>query len=374
MSMKTCSWGTCSRLLALAALACAGLFTGTAHAAPFPWDTSEVLLGSTNGSRSADDVVADPFNADYIYATQTGSTSQQAIMKFTLTRSGGLITGASNDYIDISTLVHNSAGLKALDIYNADTLYYTLEEGGADTDGLVGRATSIASSPLVHTSVADLTGVRADGGSAYDPEGIAIDRANNFLYVMTDDAADQSVAQYTINGDLSLSATPNWSVTIEAGSSNGRNGIVLSDGRVAAVSGSSSVNIFAVSQDGSTVTNLLGGATSGAGRDTPMDLLEYGGYLYLGWESGIIDAFDLSAPSTTPVASMDLDSVIGSLSLGGLSITSDNHLLVSTRAAGGSTGEIYAFNAVPEPSAFVLAGLALFVVVCLAFRRGQKQG
>jgi hypothetical protein len=180
---------------------------------------------------------------------------------------------------------------------------------------------------------------------------------------MTDDSADQSVAQYTINGDGSLSATANWSTTIASAVGNGNDGIVLSDGRVAAVAGSSSVNIYAISQDGTTVTDLLGGATSGAGRDTPQDLLEFDGFLYLAWESGIIDAFDLTSPSTTPTASIDLDTLItGGVSIGGIDVTSDGHLLVATRAAGGSTGEIYAFNAIPEPGSFAvlsLGGLAL---------------
>jgi len=329
-------------------------------ASPFPWDTNEVLLGSTDGSRTADDVVADPFNNNYIYATQTGSTSQQGIMKFTLTRSGGMITGATRDYVDISPLNHDDQGIKALDIYNADTLYYTMEEGGPSTYGTLGRATSIAAWPLVHTEVADLNGVRADGGSAYDPEGMAIDRANNLLYVMTDDSADQSVAQYTINNDLSLSLV--WSTTFESSSSNGNDGIVLSDGRVAVVAGGPSVNIYTVSQDGTTVTNLLGGATSGTGRDSPQDLLEYNGYLYLAWESGIIDAFDLSNPSTTPDGSIDLDSVIGSLSIGGIDVTSDGHLLIATRADGGSTGEVYAFN-VPEPGSMALLAGGIVLVM-----------
>jgi hypothetical protein len=317
---------------------------------PFPWMTGvgeEVLLGSTDGDRSAEDVVGDLFDEDFVYALQSGSTSQQGVMKFALARTGGLITGAVRSYVDISTLEHNNTGLKALDMFDSDALFYTLEEGGSDDDGQVGRATSIDVSPLTHTLATDLTNLRTGATADYDPEGIAIDRTNNFLYVATDDGPNCDVAQYSID-PASLGLTFNWITSMAIGVSNGNDGIVLSDGRYLGVSGSTSVTFHAVSQDGATVTDWLGGPTGGAGRDTPQDLLEYQGFVYLAWESGIIDAFDLSAPTTTPVASIDLESTVGPLSIGGIDITSDGHLLVSTLGAGGSTGEVYAFNALPD--------------------------
>lgn len=321
------------------------LFLSSQMHAQFPWSTSEVLLGTTNGDRTADDVVQAVGDQSTIYVTQTGSTSQQAILRFTLSRdASGSITGAGLDYTSLSGVDHNGVGLKSLDAYDPDTLYYTAEEGDDDTDGLIGRATSLAAEPVVHGAVADLTLVRLNTVAQYDPEGIAVDRDNDLLYVMTDDGPDSGVAQYSINPDLTL--TLQWFVNVETGATNGNDGIVLPDGRVAVVAGSDSVNIYAVSQDGNTVNNLLGGAIgdSGVTRDAPQDLLVYGGHLYLAWESGIIDAFDLDSPTTAPVDSIDLDTIIAPLSIGGLALTDDRHLLVSTRAEGGSTGEIYAFN------------------------------
>jgi len=370
------------------------LITFTSHASTtFPWALNsgdQVLLGTTDGDRSADDVIGNPFDQDVVFATQTGNTSQQGIMKFTLNRSGGQIVGATKNWTSISTLDHENAGLKSLDMYDSDTIYYTLEEGDeietTSDDGNIGRLTNLTTT-RDHTAVAGLRNVRTPqpnpSPSDYDPEGIAVDRDNNFVYVMTDDGPNTDVAQFTIdpstgnllqkNGTSAAVAepTPNWVTTVEAGTTNGNDGIVLSDGRVALTAGSSSVNIYAVSQDGATVTNLLGGPTSGTGRDTPQDLLEHDGLLYLAWESGIIDAFDLSSPSTSPIASIDLDGIIGGLSIGGMGLTNDGHLLLSTRAAGGSDGEVYAFNAtsaVPVPGAGI-AGLAMMGLLAAKRRR-----
>ncbi len=304
---------------------------------PFPWITTNyVQLLDAGNTKSVDDVIGSPYNTNEIYCTKTGNDYRE-VRKYTLTRTtNGTVNGATLDWISPSLLPGVNLGLKALDLYNADTIFYTLEQGGANKLGSVGRLTGLGSSP-VHLEAA------ATSGTAYHPEGIAIDRRNNLLYVMNDDG-DQTgggggaiVAQYAIN-PTTLELTFRWSTMVQAGEANGNDGIVLSDGRVAVVAGSTSVNLYAVAPGGAAIVNLLSGSVTG---ELPQALLEFDGYLYLAWEDGKIQAFDasdLTRMITTPVATWDLDTILGGdVSIGGIGLTADYHLLVGSRVSGSGT-------------------------------------
>jgi hypothetical protein len=205
--------------------------------------------------------------------------------------------------------------------------------------------------------------VRSGGSAEYDPEGIAIDRANHFLYVMTDDAPNADVTQYAIN-PTTLALTKNW-VASAGGTDNGNDGIVLSDGRVAFVSGSAVVNIYAASQDGKSVVNLLKGGVSGG--TVPQALLEFDGYLYLFWEDGLVQAFDaadLANMKSTPAGTWNLSSVFGTVAIGGASVTAEGHLLVSTRGGVGDASvqsRVFAFNSTGRVPPRQLSGPVLQV-------------
>jgi len=323
---------------------------------PFPWRKRPVILESLDARLTADDVIADPFDESLIYAVQSGNSPMQKLYCLRLERTLGRIRRGRQKWHTISTLAHNGKGLKSLDMYNADTIFYTLEQGGEDENGLLGRLTCLNSTPT-HALAADLTGVRTGKVDAYDPEGIAIDRRNNLLYVMTDDGPNTDVSQYSIH-PRTLDLTHRWTTSVAApGSGNGNNGIVLSDGRVAVVDGSERVAIYAVSPDGKKVVNLLGGWIVNSG-DVPQDLVEHLGNLYLFWEKGRIDAFDafdLKSMSNKPAASWELDSMVGgNVSIGGAAMTADGHLIVCTRNKGRSADamqdKIFVFDAhVPTP-------------------------
>jgi len=323
---------------------------------PFPWRKRAVVLESLDAPMTADDVIANPFDESLIYAVQAGNSPMQKLYCLRLSRTLGRITGGAQVWHTVPTLVHNNKGLKSLDMYNADTIFYTLEQGGDAENGLVGRLTGLDGAQ-VHALGADLTGVRTGKVDAYDPEGIAIDRRNNILYVMTDDGPNTDVSQYSIH-PKTLDLTHRWTTSVATpGSENGNDGIVLSDGRVAVVDGSEQVDIYAVSPDGKNVVNLLGDPIVNSG-DTPQDLVEHGGHLYLFWEKGRIDAFDardLASMSNKPVASWELEQVLGGkVAIGGAAVTADGHLMVCSRGKGLSSTEliarIFVFNAhIPIP-------------------------
>jgi hypothetical protein len=239
------------------------------------------------------------------------------------------------------------------------------------------RSLTTLAGPPVSTNRVDLTSVR-NGGAEYDPEGITINRATNTLYVMTDDGTQQDLMAYTVNpGTKALS--PKWTNahTFGTGASNGNDGIVLSDGRLAVIAGSTTANVYAVTDNGTngSSVNLLGGSLSlSIGIQ---DLLEYNGYLYVLDESGTLLAFDasnLNSMTNVPVDSLNLDTIIGSNTIyGGLNVTVDGWILVSTRGGSGAAGDskVFAISTpgVPEPGAFSLVGIALAGLARIRRRR-----
>ena len=316
---------------------------------PFPWVSSNWVEVVNLGIKTCDDVIGNPFNEDEIFATKTGNDFIE-IWKLTLSRSDdGDITGSTLDWSSESPLPYTFKwGLKALDMYNDDTIFYILEQGGADGDGLVGSLTGLDGTP-VHVEAADLTAAKSPGESSpFDPEGIAVDRQNDFVYAMNDDGPTE-VAQYSVN-PATLALTYNWTKVVATSGDNGNDGIVLSDGRVALTDGNGTCNIYAVTPDGNASVNLLGGSVSGD-DDGPQDLLEYRGYLYLLWEGGVIDAFDasdLDNMSRTKAASWDLDAILGAnVICGGMGVTARGELLISTREGGSKGSRAFAFEVIP---------------------------
>jgi len=383
-------------------LACVGLLCGwgTAYGLPFDlWDMANpVVIDSPVFEQSyspdprgetLDDVIGNPFNADEIFVSKatkaTLSTTNNApgILKYTLTRSGGLITGGTMDFHEMNYLPSESSNMhngKAIDMYDANTLFVAAEEGdttGADSDGSLDMMTLTAGgTPVTFSVAADLSSIRNDGEAAYDPEGIAIDRVNNLLYVVTDDATDQEVTQYSIGAGGAL--TKNWTTTVASGVSNGNDATILPDGRVAVLTGKGSdTHVYAVTQDGATVTDLLGGPIASGWSNNPQDLIVADNYLYIAEETGILYAFDLTALGVTASSVFNLNALPFSneIIIGGMGLTANDELLISTRYTSGSVGEIIAFNlddsgsgtsAIPEPTTILLSGLSL---LGLAFRR-----
>lgn len=352
--------------------------TASVVAGPFDsWGTSAVLLTQVPNQRSADDVIINPFNNDEVFVIFAGGSSgdNQGTQKLTLTRSGNDITGATLNW---TSTFPSGLGTKSLDIIDNDTIYYTVEEGGADTDGTIRSLTGLAGVPT-STDRVDLTAVR-NGANQYDPEGIAINRSNNTLYVTTDDGPAGDLMAYNIN-TVTKALTPKWASahTFAPGTSNGNDGIVLSDGRVAVIAGSTTANIYAVTDNGASGSsvNLLGGSI--AMPTTIQDLLEYNGYLYVLDEEGMLFAYDasnLSSMTNVAAGSINLDTIIGDDTYyGGLDVTADGWLLVSTRGGAGiGDSRVFAIHAplaVPEPASLVLVGLATLGMIGSARRRGR---
>ena len=338
-----------------------------AQAAVFPWDPTPVDLGQPGGNETYDDIEGDPSNPDVLYTvTFNNSANSSRVYKQQLTRDAdGMITGSTY----VADIAYTPGEfVKALAVLESDVVYGSAEEYPVpgDTDGGVYRF-DFNGNTL--TSVADLTGMRTDGGAAFDPEGIAIDRANSYLYVMTDDATDQDVAQYTINPDGSL--TYNWIATVHAGEKNARTGSVTADGDLLTVTGEGTTsNVWRVTSDG-TVSNLFGEPLTYFGDDGPRDVLLYDDCLYVADENGMLYAYDWNdgSPSATPSDSWNLRDIgiDDDLTVGGLGLTSQGELLVSIRASGGY-GCILAFN-LPEPSTFLLVSLGALMLMGRRRRR-----
>ena len=352
-----------------------------APAGSFPWDSTAVNLGHPWTDGQHDDIEGDPLDRNIVYVTKI-DTGQ--IGKIQLTRSaGGKIIG-SNLLATIDTEAERGFGYwvhdwpKAIAPYTTNIVYVAAEEGQGDdrywegpagttqtqfndTDGSIYRL-DFSKAPGTAgrlTTVADLTNVRTGSTAAFDPEGVIVDRTNNYLYVTTDDGPNNDIAQYGINpADGSLSF--NWVVSMEVSpaQANGRTGSLTPWGDVLAVAGKGTdTKVFLIKSDG-TVSNPFGSALSGF--SAPQDVIYHDGFVYVADKGDIIAAYDWNSgsPSTTPDATWDIGTMLGEadLTIGGMGLTIDGDLLVSTRAGATYESGMYVF-AIPEPATLGLLAI-----------------
>ena len=390
----------------------------------FPWDMTPVTYtpvfhqdDGLHHGETLDDVLGSLSDPDRVFISKptysigapvvppVGTLANHApgLLDVRLTRTAGLITGFALQNYTLNTLDStNSFGHngKAMDFLNANTILIAAEEGDSnvvatDSHGTVDRYDVNAPG---FSSEIDLTNLRTDNGggvvSQFDPEGIAVDRSggpgNEIVYVASDDGPDQIISRFS--GVGGGPAVLDWNAVVDVGETNGNDLIVLPGGiaaldgggllpagAVAMLTGEAHVKYAYDSGGVPVVGDLFNGPIPGTAPGTvPQDLLIYDGNLYFGDQDGRIFGYDLSDLNLAPaVVDLGIANAIG-----GLGITSNGELLVSTRfyevAVPGpiiSGGSLLAFNfgapvlvVVPEPGSLLLSS-ALLLLVGFGYRR-----
>lgn len=395
-------------MLALTALAA----TAVTHAGPFDtWDIANPLRvaypASSGGGASVFDIVASTVGPDSFYATtMLGTPAAFGVAEYTLNRSaGGLILPLANPTDPTENrrwqmpLANTSSGAynKALDVLSEDAnsvRILTAVEAGTNANGSVemvtitNRATGTGSSALWK----DLTSEQADGTSFYGPEGIAVDRVNQRVLVVTDEndgiAPGETMGANIYNYDLSYAVTTpaqqKYGLTAagNAGSVDGRQATALADGSFLVRVGSGTERgLWKVDASGN-ATELLNDTDLGAVsiQDTIIHSPDGGTthnlYMALATPDAEIRVYGWnnvtqSLLSTTPSTQLSLEyfkPIFGWSDAGylaGLSFTTNGELLMSF-ANSGSPGGVVAFNLlqVPEPASLTLLALGSLTLLC----------
>jgi hypothetical protein len=273
---------------------------------------------------------------------------------------------------------------KSLDILSEDAetvrILATAEDNDTAFDGSVQLFTVDRSSYTNYVAVdlwKDMSGQRTDGGAGYHPEGIAIDRVNHWVAVVTDDGTTnpplpprtQGVRIFEYNPtNFTVGATVTNFGLVPSG--NGREALTLSNGLFLVCAGTAGDNqgIWRVDPWTGAATQIVDRAAieehelPGAVVSGVQDMLVFRGYLYLLQYAGLILAFEWDASAQT-VVDTTVDAVFDLQSLfmakfginarpGGLDLTLRNELLVCSLNPSGAWPIVVAFDAVPVPKPF----------------------
>jgi hypothetical protein len=314
----------------------------------FPWQSTAVQLHATPNSPF--DVKTSPLDPDLLFYTDNHPDYGVARVRIQRDALGFATGGVLEDFYQLEGVSGQAPGwdgkwIKRLEILSADATGYKLllatEEGGADHDGTVDLLDIPNGGGFTATNLVDLTGVRADLGDNYDPEGLALDRTRNLLYVLTDDATDQSAKVYDVDPITgALTATdPDTNVVLAAGEPNATDGIVLPNGDLLALVGDGlSAKVVRLDADDHSVLVAID-LSDLSSVDGPQDLAHDGNLLWVADEQGLVsawpvDTYSYTIDSTAPVPGWSFDEFFGfGAEIRGMDITLRGELIVTDRTS-----------------------------------------
>ena len=385
------------------------LGVGPAEAAPPPpfsyWYTNQPAVVA-RGWSSVFDVLPSTLDDDRLFMTfwgYPGGVGSFGVEASSIDRSFGFIQPLD----DINDREENQLWLhlflpgsgphfpKALDIVAEDTnrivIAVACEQGRVDGDGSV-ELVSVARFPsnaVTSTMWKDLTGERLDGGGQYHTEGIAVDRRNRRVLVVTDDGDPdppfpprrQGFRVYTYDPTTFMATGTLTNVALLA-SADAHNAVALTNGTFLVAMGAAVISngVWKVDPATGTTELILGRADieehglPGTAVAPVMDLMVHRDYLYLlqtqlyttgpDFSVSRLLAFRWDASACTVVdreadGILDLNALYRS-TLGidagstGLGVTRRGELLISSYSWHDCIGSVVGFTALPDRHGAVL--------------------